>query len=100
MSGGEYNYVFFKIQEIDIITGKEHVSPERLAFQQLLRLVSNVMRTVEWVDSCDKSPGDEDKEIAQLFAALSSDPKKAIDELAVWEILHQVGQVEDSENGQ
>lgn len=38
-------------------------TPERAAFHDLLILVANALHDIEWVDSGDKGPGEEDEAI-------------------------------------
>ena len=58
MSGGSYDYLYLKISDMaDRLVGDP--DPIRSAFGKHLRLVEQAARDVEWVDSCDKSRGDE-----------------------------------------
>ncbi len=57
MSGGSYDYVFTKIEEIDILSFNS--SLKRQIFQRLLKLVAQAMHDIEWVDSGDYGVGDE-----------------------------------------
>lgn len=75
MSGGEYNYICFKIGDIRIPINN---NPRRAAFQKLLKLVAEAMHDIEWVDSGDYSPGDENKAIDEIFSFLSESPEKII----------------------
>lgn len=63
MSGGSYNYVYRQIEDIEL----RHLTPERIAFQKHLKLVAAAMQAIEWVDSCDKSPGDESEAIRKCI---------------------------------
>lgn len=67
MSGGHYDYVCWKIEEIQI----EHTDtmPRRAAFQKLISLVGHAMYEVEWADSGDTTPGC-DRENAAIDACL------------------------------
>jgi protein-tyrosine phosphatase len=65
MSGGSYDYVCFKIKEIEIRDADFNV--RRHAFQRLLHLVAEAMHDIEWVDSCDYGQGDENKAIDACF---------------------------------
>ena len=58
MSGGSYDYVGYRIKDIQL-RGVE-TNRRRMAFQLLLKLVGEAMHDIEWVDSCDYGPGDED----------------------------------------
>lgn len=57
MSGGHYDYVYHKINDITI----ENVDTDirRYQFQKLLTLIGKAMHDIEWVDSGDYSAGDE-----------------------------------------
>lgn len=61
MSGGHYNYASFKLEEF--INTFEANTKERENFKKLLYLVADAMYDIEWVDSGDKSPGDENNSI-------------------------------------
>lgn len=65
MSGGSYNYVYRHIEGIELM----HLTPERIAFQKHLNLVAAAMKAIEWVDSGDKSPGDESEAIRKCISS-------------------------------
>lgn len=67
MSGGSMNYLYSKL-EYDA-TFSTH-TPERLAFKVHLAKVAKALHDIEWVDSGDKGPGDEN---AAIRACLQSD---------------------------
>lgn len=69
----DYNYVHFKISEIRL--ENTDTDPRRAAFQTLLGLVAEAMMSIEKVDECDYSPGDDHKDIDAVFAFLGNDPK-------------------------
>lgn len=86
MSGGSYDYVYLKIQEIEL---RENHDPRRIAFQKLLKLVAIAMHDIEWVDSCDSGKGDEYPAIDACFSFLGNDPSiiakaQVYDELKIW----------------
>lgn len=58
MSGGSYDYLYMKVDEM---AGSLHCgdSALRRAFAAHLRKVAKAMHDIEWVDSCDYGPGDE-----------------------------------------
>lgn len=58
MSGGSWNYLCFKVEDAarDLIRSK---CPKRRAFGLHLKLVAEALHDIEWVDSADKSQGDE-----------------------------------------
>ena len=72
MSGGSYDYIYSKIEDIQI--RRQDENPRRRAFQKLLKNVANAMHDIEWVDSGDSSPGDEDEAIDACFKILKDDP--------------------------
>lgn len=74
MSGGAYDYVSWKIEEFANTLSRTEQDPRREAFKKLLSLVANAAHEIEWVDSCDKSPGDEHDSIDAVFAFLGKDP--------------------------
>lgn len=53
MSGGSYEYLYCKIDDAANTIAKRRDTPLRRAFAAHLRLVSDAMREIEWVDSCD-----------------------------------------------
>lgn len=59
MSGGSMNYLYSRLEyaEFDVDT------PERRAFEQHLKLVAKALHDIEWVDSGDYAPGDENAAI-------------------------------------
>ena len=71
MSGGHYDYAYTKID--DFRFQMEETSPQRTALKQLLALVSDAVRQIEWVDSGDCTPHSEDKAIEAVFAFLEQE---------------------------
>ena len=67
MSGGSMNYLYSKL-EYDATFSTD--TPERLAFKKHLVKVALALHDIEWVDSGDKSPGDEN---AAIRACLQPD---------------------------
>ena len=67
MSGGSMNYLYSKL-EYDAIFSTH--TPERKAFKAHLAKVAKALHDIEWVDSCDKAPGDEN---AAIRACLQPD---------------------------
>ena len=65
MSGSHYNYQYQTIynlaQEIDPTT------QNRIIFKKLLVLVAKACHDIEWVDSGDYAPGDEDEAIMEVI---------------------------------
>jgi hypothetical protein len=65
MSGGAYDYTYARIQTLaeDI-----HATSElRAVFKKHLAKVAETCRAIEWVDSGDYGPGDEDKLIKECL---------------------------------
>jgi hypothetical protein len=58
MSGGSWDYICFRIDEVADRLQHEK-SPLRRAFGQHLDLCAKAMHDIEWVYSCDMGPGDE-----------------------------------------
>ena len=71
MSGGSYDYIYYKIEEIRIDGTRNN--KKRLLFQGLLELVAKAMHDIEWVDSGDCFPGDENKALDAVFNYLKGD---------------------------
>ena len=61
MSGGSYGYAYGKIE--DLAGDIRPTSPLRKAFKTHLHNVANACHDIEWVDSGDYGPGDEDEAI-------------------------------------
>ncbi|MFA5892098.1 MAG: hypothetical protein WDA27_14305 [Actinomycetota bacterium] len=70
MSGGSYDYLYSKIQDAANSVNERGTTrgPLRAAFAVHLHLVAKAMQHVEWVDSCDSSPGAEDDAIRACLA--------------------------------
>ncbi len=75
MSGGHYEYRYHQLEQLadDIETSSREnfeLAPEILAardrFCGLLRKCASAAKDIEWVDSCDSSPGDEIPRLAAL----------------------------------
>ena len=60
MSGGSMNYLYSKL-EYDATFRTD--TPERRAFAAHLVKVAKALHDIEWVDSSDNSPGDENEAI-------------------------------------
>lgn len=94
MSGGSYDYVYFKIEELanDLRVGD---CPHRLAFKDLLYKVAKAAHDIEWVDSGDYGDGDEIDSIKSIF----NDPKQLeVKAAALDRILKTVKEIEDVDN--
>lgn len=66
MSGGSWDYLCYKVADAanSLVLSK---CPYRKAFGIHLRLVSEALHDIEWVDSADKSRGDELKAIMEVI---------------------------------
>jgi hypothetical protein len=67
MSGGSMNYLYSKLECNATFPAN---TPERRAFKEHLVKVVKALHDIEWVDSCDYGPGDEN---AAIRACLSSE---------------------------
>ena len=67
MSGGSWDYIGFAIQDAAnrLCESKDVL---RVALGKHMRMVGNAMVDVEWVDSGDRSPGDETEAIRACLA--------------------------------
>jgi len=66
MSGGSMNYFYRKLLwECDF----DETTPMREAFSRHLLKVAAALKAVEWVDSGDLGPGDEDEPIAEVLGS-------------------------------
>ena len=68
MSGGSYDYIWIKIDDIEIRNIDNN--PKRNKFQKLLKLVADAMHAIEWVDSGDYGEGAEEEYIDKVFEFL------------------------------
>lgn len=97
MSGGSYDYIGFKIADIDL--RNKTTDPRRAAFQKLLKLVGNAMHEIEWVDSCDSSPGAEYAAIDLCFEFLKANPDTIKKAQAYDALKEMVGKFLETPNG-
>jgi hypothetical protein len=65
MSGGIYEYFYSRVTQM--ADDLKASTPLRQAFRTHLRKVAKACRDIEWVDSGDKGPGDEDKAIRECL---------------------------------
>jgi hypothetical protein len=67
VSGGSYDYVYIRLQDLaaDIQANDD---PLRIAFKAHLEKVANAMHDIEWVDSGDRCPGAEHDAIRAVLA--------------------------------
>lgn len=66
MSGGSWDYICYKVSDAANRLVEEKC-PHRRAFGLHLRLIAEALHDIEWVDSCDKSAGDEIKSIMAVI---------------------------------
>lgn len=66
MSGGSYDYAYFKVGGMAERL-KESTVALRRVFAAHLKMVAEAMHDIEWVDSCDYSDGDELKAIKKCL---------------------------------
>lgn len=66
MSGGSWEYLCYKVQDAAFKLCQSN-NAQRKAFGKHLALVAEALHDIEWVDSCDKSPGDEFKSIMKCI---------------------------------
>ena len=59
MSGGSMGYLYSKLEYAEF----DEDTPHRKAFAAHLKLVAKALHDIEWVDSCDYGPGDENAAI-------------------------------------
>lgn len=75
MSGGHYDYAFGKVD--DFADSMQARTLLRKAFKKHLFDVAKAMHDIEWVDSADWAPGDEDSAI-RLCLAKSAELDQAV----------------------
>lgn len=63
MSGGSMDYFYCKLNDVRFDTS----TTLRKAFSTHLKLVSKALHDIEWVDSGDYAPGDEEKAIRECL---------------------------------
>ena len=68
MSGGALDYAFSKINMIANDLERCCVAPEHRALVKHLHKLGDVLYTVEWVISGDKSPGEDIEQIRKLLS--------------------------------
>lgn len=72
MSGGSYDYFYSQLEELYIRNQDSDI--RRACVQKVVDALAKAMYEIEWVDSGDKSQGDENKAIDELLAVLGGDP--------------------------
>ncbi len=66
MSGGSMDYFYSRVE--DVAGSIRLTTPLRRAFRSHLCLVAQALHDIEWVDSSDYGPGDEDAAIDKCLA--------------------------------
>jgi hypothetical protein len=66
MSGGSWDYVFYKFEDVAGKLKKEKIKIRR-ELGSLVHLVANALHDIEWVDSSDYSDGDDTKAIEKCL---------------------------------
>lgn len=74
MSGGAYDYIYSRVDDMADSLRRTGTDPRRASFQKLLKIVSKAMHDIEWVDSCDYGIGDDHAAIDACFAFMGADP--------------------------
>ena len=69
MSGGSWDYFYGRLEDVALRLQCER-DPLRKAFGSHLQKCAKALHDIEWVDSCDCSPGDE---VNAIKAVLGSD---------------------------
>ena len=67
MSGGSHDYAYTRVEEFASHPSL-HTTPDRRAFAALLSDVAEAMHDIEWVDSSDYAPGDENAAIERCLS--------------------------------
>lgn len=72
MSGGSWDYLYCKVDDASCRLQAKKSSAIRRAFGKHLDLVAKALHDIEWVDSCDFGPGDEEAAIRAVLGASAS----------------------------
>lgn len=67
MSGGSYDYAYSKIEDLACEIKSRAQTIERKAFAAHLEKIAKAAHDIEWVDSGDYGPGDENKSIRECL---------------------------------
>jgi hypothetical protein len=74
MSGGSYEYRYYHV--IQLADDIQPTTPLRKEFKKHLRKVADACHDIEWVDSGDYAPGDEDAAILKCLGKKGNCVKK------------------------
>jgi hypothetical protein len=67
MSGGSYDYAFYRVDDMADAMESRPMTPIRKAFITHLRKVAGAMKAVEWADSSDTSQESADEAMRALL---------------------------------
>lgn len=87
MSGGSYQYAYSRLADFIFDFALRANTPQRKAFLKHLEKVKKAMHDIEWVDSSDYGPGDENDAImacvnqAAVIEASVEDARRVMEEL-------------------
>lgn len=70
MSGGSYDYFYYKLEQFAEQVEGNGQNERRKKFAELMKLCSIAARSIELVDSNDYGPGDENEDIDNVFKFL------------------------------
>ncbi len=68
MSGGSLDYVYIRVQDAAVSIRNQTSAPHLRAFASHLELVAKALHSVEWMLSCDTSPGDEMADVMRVIS--------------------------------
>lgn len=88
MSGGSWNYISEPMGEAaeKLLRSNGSEAELRRAAGRLMKKLAEAMHEIEWVDSCDNSPGDEREALLAVF----SEPGKHVE---ARELLEQIDEL-------
>ena len=95
MSGGHYDYKFSNVDDLarDI---ESQNNPRRVAFKKLLVLVAKACHDIEWVDSADYSPRDENESIDKVLNFCKMDNDKILKSVMFDELMEKYNQLKEN----
>lgn len=95
MSGGSWNYLYDRVHDAAIRL-RESSNPRRYAMSQHVERLAVALRAIEWVDSCDYGPGDDNAAI-DAFLAGFGDARMQAESAASRKIAEQIKSLEVSD---
>lgn len=78
MSGGSYDYIYWKIEELAENIRNVEIDPRRATLQKVLVKLAKAMHDVEWVDSGDYGEGRDNEALDELFGVLGTSPSLVV----------------------